>query len=324
MWRIIGHDWAVQLLEASINQGNIANAYLLTGPDGVGKRTLALEMARALCCTGHPRPCDECDNCRAVIRGSHPDVLVIGPQDGSIKIDQVRELRRRAMLAPHRSRYKIYIITDAETATPEAANSLLKTLEEPPKHLVLILTASNADALLPTIVSRCQVINLRPVPLSTIEKALRERWDIQAEEATFLAHVSTGCPGVAIKLAQDEGLRDKREREIKTLLEILKGDVIDRFEWAASASRDPTTAQEMLERWLTIWRDMLLLAEGRRDWVVNLDFVDELGKAVEQMGKEALFKGLRETCSTVQALKKNANLRLALEVLMLNLPCTRA
>jgi len=320
MWEVIGHEWAVELLRQSIARGSVAHSYLFTGPDGVGKRTLALEMARALCCEGSAPPCGECESCRRVKAGTHPDVVLVEPEKGSIKIERMRELRRRAALAPHLSRYKVYIISDMEKATPEAANSLLKTLEEPPSHLVIILTASNAEALLPTIVSRCQVLNLRPLPVALIEQALQERWGVQKERAALLARLSTGCLGWAVRAHSDEAMWQRRARLSEDLLALLKSDIVERFSYVARLSKDGEEAREVVELWLKLWRDMLLLKEGAGDRIINLDFKDRLMSEAEALSYAQLRRGLESLKSTLQALDKNVNLRLALEVLMLDLP----
>ena len=319
MWEVIGHRWAIALIESTVKAGNVAGAYLITGPEGVGKRTLALEFARALMC-GNVPPCGECRECRAVRERTHPDVMVFEPQGGRIKIEQMRELRRTAALAPHRSGFKVYVVTDMETATPEAANSLLKTLEEPPEHLVLILTANSADALLPTIVSRCRVINLRPVPTSEIEEALHWRWNLPLDEAALLARISAGCPGRAVRMARDPQSRKERAEDFETMFRLLRSDLVERFEWAGSASKDGARVRGMLERWLTAWRDMLLLAEDRAEDTMNPDLAEEIAPIAHKLGRDGILQGMQALRQTVQALDKNANLRLALEVLMLNLP----
>jgi len=179
MWSVIGHEWAVALLRRSLAENRVGHAYLITGSPQVGKTTLARTFAQALNCT-HPdadeRPCDACRSCRLVSAGNHPDVPFIEPDGASLKIDQIRALQRQVALSPVEGRWKGYILREMERATAEAANALLKTLEEPPSHAVLILTASEAEVLLPTIVSRCQTVPLRPLSQQAIAQALVSRW----------------------------------------------------------------------------------------------------------------------------------------------------
>jgi len=164
-WQIIGHDWAVTFLQQSLATGRVAHAYLFTGPPQIGKRTLARGLAQALNCTGTQPPCGQCQSCQKVSKGTHPDVRIIEGEGagGSIKIDQVRAVKREAMLSSYEGRFRVYILRHVDMASLEAANSLLKILEEPPEHVVLVLTAVQPESLPATVVSRCQRLDLRPV-----------------------------------------------------------------------------------------------------------------------------------------------------------------
>ena len=171
-WQIIGHDWAVDLLRRSLEAGRMAHAYLMSGPSQVGKTTLALALAKALNCTYADPPCGHCPSCLQIEHGTHPDVqLIVG--DGareSIKIEQIRVLQREAVLSPYEGGYRVFVLRRIDRASVEAANSLLKTLEEPPPHVVLVLTALDPEALPATIVSRCQRLDLRPAACDIVEQ----------------------------------------------------------------------------------------------------------------------------------------------------------
>ena len=317
---MIGHEWALKFLENAVKRGEVSHSYLFTGPKGVGKRTLAFELARTLCCRVSVPPCGRCQDCSEVAQGRHPDVKLLEPEDGSIKIEQIRELQREAFLAPHRSPYRIFIIAEMEKATPEAANCLLKTLEEPPPHSVFILTALSADVLFPTIVSRCQVLNLRPLPEGLIREFLEREWGIEASRASLLARLSEGCVGKALELLKDEEAFRRREEDLETFLSLLKSDTLARLEWAGSAVKDAERLQEMLQRWILAMRDMLLLAEGARGMVVNVDFAEKMAPLALKLGGEKIRSGLRDLRFVLEALNHNANPRIALDVLMLKLP----
>ncbi|MCS7286991.1 MAG: DNA polymerase III subunit delta' [Anaerolineae bacterium] len=322
MRRLIGHEWALEFLENAIRRGDVSHSYLFTGPRGVGKRTLALEFAKALCCRVSLPPCGHCRDCRDVAQGRHPDVKVLEPDNSSIKIEQIRELQREAFLAPHRSPYRIFIIADTEKATPEAANSLLKTLEEPPPHSIFILTALSADLLLPTIVSRCQVLNLRPLPDDLIREFLEKKWGIESSRASLLARISEGCVGKAVEFLKEERTFRERTEDLEAFLRLIKSDTITRLEWAEAISkeREEERVQEMVKRWILALRDMLLLLEGMQDMVVNVDFKDELRAVATKLGKEKIRSGLKDLRFILEALSRNANLRIVLDVLVLKLP----
>lgn len=317
---MIGHEWALRLLENAIKRGDISHSYLLTGPRGVGKRTLAREIARTLCCKVSLPPCGNCQDCRDIIQGHHPDVKILEPENGSIKIEQMREMQREAFLAPHRSPYRIFIIADMEKATPEAANSLLKTLEEPPPHSIFILTALSADLLLPTIVSRCQVLNLRPVPENLIREYLEREWGVESSRASLLARLSEGCLGKAISFLQDEKAFRDRIEDLEALFSLLQSDTVARLEWSEGVEKDVERVQEMVQRWIVAFRDMLLLLEGAQELVINVDFKGKLMAAGTKLGKEKIRQALKDLRFILEALSRNANLRMALDVLVLKLP----
>src|SRR6185436_9701255 len=191
-WNIIGHTWAVDFLRRSIAGGHVGHAYLLSGPAGVGKSLLALRLAQALNCErGDPDPCLACRACKRIERGNHPDVRVAGmasqaaalkPDEAArqkdLKIDTVRDWQSDINLRPYEGRRRVFVLHDAEKLTDAAANAMLKTLEEPPPYATIVLVANTAGDLLPTIVSRCQPIKLRPAPRATVAAALRERFNL--------------------------------------------------------------------------------------------------------------------------------------------------
>lgn len=320
MWQVVGHEWAVNLFKRALANGRVAHAYLLTGPPQIGKRSLALNFAQALNCLDEEKPCGQCLACSKIARGSHPDVQVIEGERGTLKIDQMRTLRREAALSPLEGRWKVYIIRQMEQATAEAANCLLKTLEEPPTHVILILTASEAEALLPTIVSRCQVLNLRPLATETLQKALQERWGIDTERAQLLARLSGGRLGWAVTASQNGAILDQREKYLDDMMELMGRERVERLEYAQQLSRNPEATPELLHLWLSWWRDLLLTAGGNSAGVVNIDREDMLKAQAQQRSLSQVRNFIETLRATIWRLEHNANPRLALEVLMLSLP----
>ncbi|MFQ5814343.1 MAG: DNA polymerase III subunit delta' [Anaerolineae bacterium] len=323
MWQVVGHKWAVDLLKRALASERVAHAYLLTGPPQIGKRWLALNFARALNClsdNNEEKPCGQCLACSKIAHGSHPDVQIIEGERGTLKIDQMRTLRHEAALSPLEGRWKVYIIRQMEQATAEAANCLLKTLEEPPSSVILVLTASEAEALLPTIVSRCQVLNLRPLAIETVQKALQERWRVDAERAQLLARLSGGRLGWAVTASQNDAILDQRERHLDEMMELLGQGRVERLEYAQRLSQNPEAVPDLLHLWLSWWRDLLLVASESSAGIINVDREDTLRAQAQQYSLGQVRDFVEALRAAVWRLEHNANTRLTLEVLMLSLP----
>jgi len=322
MWQVVGHKWAVDLLNRALASGRVAHAYLLTGPPQIGKKSLALNFAQALNCLDEERPCGQCLACRKIAHGSHPDVQLIEGEGGSLKIDQMRTLQHEAALSPLEGRWKVYIIRQMEQATAEAANCLLKTLEEPPAHVILLLTASQADALLPTIVSRCQVLNLRPLANETVQRALQGRWGVDAERARLLARLSGGRLGWAVAASQNDTILARREKHLDEMMELLSQGRVERLGYAQQLSRNPEAAPELLHLWLSWWRDLLLAASDSSAGIINIDREDALRAQAQRYSLGQVRDFVEALRAAAWRLEHNANTRLTLEVLTLSLPTT--
>lgn len=332
MWQVFGHDWIVTLLENSIASERLSHAYLFTGPPHVGKTTLCLNLAQALNCEEQDRPCGQCLSCRKISEGVHPDVRMIDRQyqahllqqslaeQKALRIDTMRTIQEDVSLKPFEGRRKIFIFPQAETMTSEAANCLLKTLEEPPPYAVLLLTACDTRLLLPTIVSRCQVFGLRPVPISLIEKELQGRYGLDEERACLLARLSGGRIGWAITAAQDSTVLKQREERLKQLLALPKMERIDRLDYAERLSHQPRLIEETLELWLAWWRDLLLVKSGCGEMISNMDLRTPLEEQATRHDLKDMHRFIKAIRETMRQLEDNVNPRLALEVLMLDLP----
>jgi len=172
---VVGHEWAIDLLKRQHLAGRLPQSLLLTGPLNAGKGTLAQYWAQFLNCVGQTKPCGRCLSCRKVISGNHPDVRILDDDHQALKIDQIRALQHELSLSPVEGQYRVAVLCNFERATTGAANALLKTLEEPASQVVLILTAPDPGSLLPTIVSRCQMLTLRLLPSEQIIAALQNR-----------------------------------------------------------------------------------------------------------------------------------------------------
>lgn len=332
MWQVIGHQWVVTILSNGIGEERVSHAYLFTGPPQVGKSTLALNLAQALNCEDTERPCGICTSCRKISEGVHPDVPVIDltyqaalrgeplAEQRELRIDTIRRVEADISLKPFEGRRKVFIIPDAQTMNPEAANCLLKTLEEPPPHAVLVLTATDARLLLPTIVSRCQRFGLRLVPMDLIQKELEHRYGLDEDGGRLLARLSGGRIGWALTTAQDPAVIKQREERLHQLLALPKMARIDRLDYAQRLSRQPRVLREMLDLWLSWWRDLLLVRSGCAGMITNVDLIAHLEDQARRHSLKELFGFIGAIRQTMRLLDLNANPRLAMEVLMLDLP----
>ncbi len=331
MWQVIGQSRATSFLKHSLETGTLAHACLLIGPPHVGKMTLALHLAQALNCDAEERPCRECPSCQKIAALNHADVQVIGLlQNGDaaeaklISIEQIKDLQHVASLPPFEGKEKVFIIDGAELLSIEAANRLLKTLEEPVGGVTFILLTTNEKLLPATVVSRCQRLELPPLPGPEITAALVDGFGIDHERARLLAGLSHGCPGWAIAAAGDDSLVRQRNEELDAMLAVIDADTEQRFAYANRLAnrfgQNREDVYQVLELWLDYWRDLMLVKMGCHDIITNIDRKEEL------IGTSARYDGNRirnfigSIRSAGEQLRRNANPRLALEVLMLDIP----
>ncbi len=333
MWRTIGNKKALDFLRRGLAAGRTSHAYLIAGPRQIGKMTLAMDLASALECIGDDKPCGQCEQCSRTERGLHTDVRVVGlDESGSrtralISIDQVREMQREASLKPYEGAYRVFIFDEAERLSEEAANCLLKTLEEPPDQVVLVLLAVGARSLLPTLVSRCQVIEMRPVARPVIAAELSKKHGVDASTADELARLSAGRPGWAVEAARNPELVETRSQDLDTVGEVVNDGLEKRFAYASSLAtsftRSRETGRRSLDIWLDWWRDVMLVREGAPDLVTNFSKIDVLKSVAGRLTREQVVRSVDAVHEAMENLERNVNPRLALEHMMLTLPTLR-
>lgn len=318
---LVGQERAVRLLQRGLKTGRTAHAYLFTGPEGIGKRTAALALAQALNCQqgdAMENGCGVCLSCRKVARGLHPDVQVIGPEGAALKIEQVRALEADAVLGPYEGRRKVFILDSAEKLTEQAANALLKTLEEPPGWTVLVLLTTTPSALPLTIVSRCQTVILSALPDQTMQAYLVRKGVDQAR-ARLLVSFSRGSIGRALSV-EVESLASSRDLLLGELGRALLDGPAALLELAEKQAKDREGLHQQLEV-LSAWLRDLMVAKvsGRAECLINLDRAEEVARQAEMLPLETILDGLREVRGAMDGLTRNANPRLTLEHLFLRL-----
>ena len=342
-WKTLGQDHLIARLQPALEQGRESHAYLLTGPPHVGKLTLALEIAQAVNCLalskalleGEPArgaPCGECAQCRRVADRLHADVRVVdleftrtvsGRENATaISIDAIRELERSVNLNPFEGSRSVVIIDGASTMTVDAANALLKTLEEPPPGVLFLLLTDEEESLLSTIRSRCQTLQLLPMSRQQMMDHLAVNHEVAGEEADRLYRLSRGCLGWALQALADPQLLDQRQADLERIRETVSAGLDAKFAYASEVASlfgsNRPAARELLSLWLRWWRDLLLLKEGADDYLHNADQAEELRAHADKLTTAQVAAFIRRLLDTLAALDANASPRLALETLMLH------
>jgi len=302
--------------------------YLFVGPRGAGKLKAALALAATQLCQGggallsveDRRPCLTCPGCLKLAAGSHPDLRLVEPEPGkeTISIDQARDLRRSLHFAPLEAGLRAVIIPGAERLGLEAVNALLKTLEEPPEHALIILTAAEAEALPPTVLSRCQKVRFRPIPEELIQAEVARVKGLDPEPARLAASLSGGSLEAALELDPAEMVA-ARDGYLARLKGLRAGQAEPLLELAREAA-EPGEAARFLEVLAAWYRDLAVLAAGgRARLAVNQDRHEELNQRARRSGLEVWLGRLEAVLETQRALAARANARLALEALLLRL-----
>ncbi|MCL2149861.1 MAG: DNA polymerase III subunit delta' [Dehalococcoidia bacterium] len=333
MWSIIGHERVMSYLRRSLEKDALSHAYLFTGPRQVGKMTAALLLAQAVNCLGSDAPCGECSSCLRISARNHPDVQVLRlltadeAEDKKAKselvVDQIRALQHWASLPPYEGRTRVFIFEQAELLNEAAANSLLKTLEEPLPKVLLILLAPSPGAVPETIVSRCQRLVFGRVPAEEIEELLLSR-GLSPDKASLLSRLADGAPGWALAaLEQEESLIQRAER-LERLLGLIRQGYEERFEAAEELSgkgaQGRSEVAEVICGWQGLWRDLLLSRLGCSEGILNFDYQEKI-VAVSRLLELAHIRTFVDTITEARGwVERNVSPRLAMEALMLDMP----
>lgn len=348
--QVIGHQEVLRLLQQAIRQSEVAHSYLFYGPEGVGKFTVALQFAKAVNCEHNQTDaCDHCLTCRRIEHHNHPEVRILQPGSAmgeKVAIDQVRELWQDVKRPPRMARRKLYILPNAEKMSPPTYHALLKTLEEPPPYVTLLLLVPELTYMLPTVLSRCQKIRFSPV-----EEELLTQWlckkGFDQEKARQIARLSGGRPGLALRLAQNEALFASRKELISLLNEVARQPDprfalrwAERFYKLAQQHIDKNSQEEasetneadlgirnersallfLLEMQTSILRDLFLLQNNTPpENISNLDLLPDLEGLASLLNPSAFQRSLYYFLRAPFYLRSYVQPRLVLEVAYLRL-----
>jgi len=311
---IMGQEKALGLLKTYIDSSSLEGGYLFSGPEGVGKKMAALALAKKLnCLESQEDSCGHCSSCLKIKNNQHPDVHIISSEDPLLKIDAIRHLQKEINLKAYEGAYKVFIIDNAHTLTSEAANSLLKILEEPPKKSLIILISDKPKLFFKTVISRCKIIKFFPLKREELEVILRKDYKLDNTFAHFLAYFSDGSLGRSLKL-MDEDIMNKRNH------------LIDRFVLATNPSAESLSLKSRVDvrdylNLLSTWfRDIYLLKAGLPEReVINSDRSRELLRGATSFSFSELDAILGSITQAVSYLEMNVNTRLLMHNLGMEL-----
>ncbi len=337
---VIGHERILDFLRAVATpdaQGaypRLRHAYLFTGAEALGKSTLAQRLAMALFCRrAQGDPCRECPACQAFRHGNHPDFLQVDPTDsqgrprrrrGLLRAEQAEAIIHHTLLRPFQSPFRVILIRELHQAHPVFLNKLLKTFEEPPAAVVLLATAVNAARLLPTLVSRCQALPLRPLPTDLIHRALTQVFAMEEARAQLLARLAHGRIGWALSHAEDDRLEAARAQARSLASRLAFGSALTRLSAVHDLARrhpgDGRAVQTQVEFWSFWWRDVWLWQHGQEAACVNIDCLRDIQAAAQRTDAGSVTAFLARLEKAQAYLRQNGNVRLALTNAVLHMP----
>lgn len=316
--QVTGHENIIEHLQSSILLGRINHAYIFDGIRGVGKTTLARAFAKTLNCEeGGTDACNSCISCKTFDEDNNPDIIYVTHQKKDITVSDVREqIVKNITLKPYRNRYKIFIIPEADKMNVLAQNAFLKTLEEPPEYGIFLLLCENYNKFLVTILSRCIMFKLHPLPYNIVSDYLVNNLDISREQAQLYSIYSQGSIGKAIELVNSEEFRDMRDTAIETVLRLEDGDMIELYRLVDALKEQKSSIDQILEIMYLVYRDALVIKEtGNTDRVIQGDKIIQTETIARKTTASQLITRCDAVNDTRNRLNRNGNTQLLLETL---------
>lgn len=317
---VVGHENIINYFQNAIRIQKFSHAYILNGEDGMGKNLLASIFAAALQCEAHDvNPCGVCKSCLQAVSGNHPDIKHITHEKASISVDDIRnQLNNDVQIKPYSSKYKVYIIDEAEKLTEQAQNALLKTIEEPPEYAIILLLTNNSNLFLETIVSRCVNLNLKAVPKESIKKYLMEQVKVPDYQAELSATFSNGNLGKAIQLSNSEEFSFMKEEVVRLMKSVDDYELSQIMETIKKIAENKSVIHSYLDLILIWYRDVLMF---KATMDANLIFYKDEVQDIKKQGSNKSFEALDHIIKALEDTKKrllaNVNFEIAMELLLL-------
>ncbi len=320
---IVGHRDAVAHIQNAIRSDKVSHAYIINGEKGSGKRLIATLFAMTLQCREHGvEPCGQCPSCRKALTGNHPDIIYVKHEKpNTISVDEVRaQLVDDAAIRPYESPYKIYIVEEASKMTPQAQNALLKTIEEPPDYVVIMLLTENREALLPTILSRCVSLNLHPVSDDEMKEYLMKQMHVPDYQAEIEASFAQGNIGKAKKAAESRDFMESVEYCIRIMKKAKQMEIYELVDAVKQLSSDKKSIYDKLDLFEMWFRDVLLFKATKE--VDGLIFKEEIN-AISERASTSSYEGIQKIIEAIHVaadrLRANVNFDLTMELLFLTI-----
>ena len=317
---IIGHKRAIEALKNSVKNNTVSHSYLFQGEEGLGKKMVAYVFAKTLLCKeGKEEPCNRCVSCVKFDSENHPDFFLIQPDKGLIRKGQIEELVKSVGILPFESKRKVFIIDDSHKMNLEGKNTLLKTLEEPPSYVTIILISSSINNLLPTILSRCQSVKFYPVSSLAIEDYLTRMYSKTVEEASFVSNFTKGSVGKSIFLSTSPQFFHMRDDIVKILDGLIKGDKTKVFSAMGFFNENKDNIEEIIDIILYWFRDLLIYKEiGESHLIINKDKLEYLSSQ-SFMDFNLINDIIAKVEETKDNIRKNVNYQLSIETMLLSI-----
>ena len=317
---IVGHERQINILKKSIDSDKVSHSYLFEGSQGLGKRKVAQAFSKALLCKNNgEKPCNECSSCIKFDTGNHPDFKMLSPIKALISKKEIEDLIRSTSILPFESHRKVYIIDEAQNIILNSQNTLLKTLEEPPDYIVIIIITSNVNRLIPTIISRCQNIKFNLIEEGKIIDLLKKEYKIGEDRAKIIGSFANGSIGKALDLLETDDFFEKRDAIINLINQIIKGNKIKIFTASDLLNKNKDTIEETLDIFIYWFRDLLIYKElGDSPLIINKDKINMLSDQsfLDRTRIHDIIYNIEETKINV---KRNINFNLSIETMLLNI-----
>lgn len=318
---VIGQNETKKALINSINNDNVSHCYIFEGPKNMGKYDLSLVFAQSLLCENFDtEPCNECNDCKKVNSMNHPDLHIINNEEKTIKREDIDNLIESIYKKPYEAHRKIYIINNCHDMTLQAANTFLKTLEEPPKDSVIILLSNNINLLLPTIVSRCQVIKFKDINKNEIKKLLIDKYNLEEETSSIIAYYSKGILNKAVNIANGkDDILTKRKEIIELFDKIIKSDSGIIFECENYFEEQKDNIDIIIEIMMLWIRDISFVKNNMENLIINKDFLNLAkihGSGMQIKDVDELIQYLQFASDNI---KNNVNYKLTIDKMFLRI-----